>query len=745
MATASQVWHAAPVRTSPQLVVVLVATFACSGPSKPPTVPAPVAEPVVTPVVAPAVMTPIPATVAATPKAIDASLIAAAKAALLAKHGETHRARIERGVDQVAVLWRTEDGDLGKFVTEHFIADPKAIDALFARLQAQLEQVDGHVLELGRSLRWDIDVDTGPMLPVDSLLGSLDPGAHVVEDMFNAKVAFAALLNFPLTTLTDRLRDGSKYTRRQWAEVRLTGRFDTRIPGAIAAQISASGAAADEYIAGYNIWMHHVLDEAGERRFPSGKRLITHWNLRDELKANYADKDGPAKQRTIVKVMERIVTQTIPKAVIDNPRLDWNPFTNAVTAAPAAEIEANAPAQRATAPSTEREPDTRFAQVISHFAAYRKADPFSPTAPSHPARAFDGAEMPEPRVRALLLDVIDSRLIAQAAKEIEAKLGRKLEPQDIWYEFGGGSVPEAQLDAETRKRYPTAAAFAKDLPRILRGLGFTDRQAKTLAANIAVDPSRGAGHAMEARRHGDKPHLRTRVGDKGMDYKGYNIAIHELGHNVEQYLSLYEVDHTLLAGTPNVAFTEALAFLFQARDLELLGRPRTAKEIEAGGRASQRDSARVGEAERLRVLDHLWNTWEIAGSSLVEIEVWHWLYAHPNATAADLREATGRIAREIWDQHYAPVLGGKGTTSILGIYSHTITSPLYLFNYVLGHLIAFQVEEHLHGKNAKTFAAEFTRIAKHGAVLPDEWMKHATGAPVSAKPMLDAATRAIKK
>jgi hypothetical protein len=36
---------------------------------------------------------------------------------------------------------------------------------------------------------------------------------------------------------------------------------------------------------------------------------------------------------------------------------------------------------------------------------------------------------------------------------------------------------------------------------------------------------------------------------------------------------LYEVDHTLLAGVPNTAFTEALAFLFQARDLKLLGRP----------------------------------------------------------------------------------------------------------------------------------------------------------------------------
>ena len=56
-----------------------------------------------------------------------------------------------------------------------------------------------------------------------------------------------------------------------------------------------------------------------------------------------------------------------------------------------------------------------------------------------------------------------------------------------------------------------------------------------------------------------------------MDYKGFNIAIHELGHNVEQVFSMSRIDHTLLEGVPNTGFTEAFAFLFQARDLELLG------------------------------------------------------------------------------------------------------------------------------------------------------------------------------
>ena len=192
-----------------------------------------------------------------------------------------------------------------------------------------------------------------------------------------------------------------------------------------------------------------------------------------------------------------------------------------------------------------------------------------------------------------------------------------------------------------------------------------------------------------------------------MDYKGYNIAVHELGHNVEQVFSLESVDHTLLIGVPNNAFTEAPAFVFQARDLELLG-------------LQQPDAA----SERERVLGDFWQTWEIAGVALVDLATWHWMYDHPEATAADLREAVVRIAEEIWDRYYAPVLGGT-TTPLLGVYSHMISYPLYLADYPIGHLIAFQIEEHLH--KVGQLGPEFERMASFGAVTPDVWMTHATG------------------
>jgi hypothetical protein len=654
------------------------------------------------------------------------AMVAEAKAKLVAKFGDANKERIERGITQVAQLWRVGDGDLVAFALEQFVADPAARDVMFDRMQSMLEQIKGHYLEVTRTAKWVSEVEDGKPVPgVDQLLAAYDPGAHVADDMFRTKVAFAVLLNFPLTTLADRIRDAAKMDRRAWAEVRLTRWFEQRIPGELAQAASAAEANADRYIAGYYIWMHHVLSEDGKRRFPSGKHLISHWNLRDELKANYADAEGLAKQRTIAKVMDRIVTQMIPKVVIDNPNVDWNPFTNQVTAAEAGTVEADAPKDRSTTVSDEREPDTRFAHVIEHFKAAQAIDKFSPIAPTEIQRAFDAAELPEDRVRGMLVEILESPLATKAAAEMEKRLGRKLEPHDLWYEFGGGDTAEAELDAITRERYPTAEAFAKDLVRILTGLGFTEARANYVASHIAVDPSRGAGHAMAAERRDDKAHLRTRVEPNGMTYKGYNIAIHELGHNVEQTFSLYDIDSTLLAGVPNTAFTEALAFLFQARDLELLGRPKPS-----------------GDAEKLRVLDAFWNTREIAGSALVEMDVWKWLYAHPDATPAQLREATVRIAQETWDEYYAPMLGGRGVT-LLGIYSHTITSPLYLFNYVVGHVIAFQVEGHVAGKDKATFATEFERVCKLGNILPDLWMQQATGKPVTAQPLLDATARAL--
>jgi hypothetical protein len=660
----------------------------------------------------------------------------ALKAELIAKHGVAQTSRVVRGVDQVAALWRPEDGDLEAFARESFVSEPRLLDVTFRRFEYAFEQLDGHFLEIGRELRRPTDLDEGELLAIDKRFAAFDPSAHLLEDLFASKLAFTALLNFPLTTLEERTALASSkggMSRRAWAESRLTQRFAQRVPADVLQRITEAQARADLYIAEYNVWMHHVVDQDGARLFPKGKRLISHWNLRDELKAAYADTAGTAKQRALVKIMERIVTQTIPAVVVNNPRVDWNPWTNAVAEAPAATVEADAPKPTKSAQHdvTAPEPSTRYAHLLEQFHAAKAVDPFSPSMPTAIQRSYElGRQLSEARVKALLTEVLTSPLVPKVKAEIEHRLGRKLEPQDLWYDGfkARASINESDLDALTQKRYPTKSAFAADLPRILTSLGFSDERARFLSSYIVVDAARGAGHALQSARRGDLPHLRTRIEKDGMNYKGYNIAVHELGHNVEQVISLYEVDHTLLAGVPNNAFTEALAFVFQARDLDLLGL------------TSQTPQARA-QATRDRVLADFWATWEIAGVALVDVAVWHWMYEHPSASPDELRDAVVKLSKETWDRYYAPVLGGAGTT-LLGIYSHMIAYPLYLADYPLGHLIAFQIEEQL--EKSKALGVEFERMAKTGAVAPDVWMKTATGAPVSAAPLLRATERALR-
>jgi hypothetical protein len=645
---------------------------------------------------------------------------------LVAKYGEQQKPRVLRGLHQVAGFWRVDDGDAAAFedfVRANFAGDPATLDTMFNRFERLIQQLEGHMHEINREFRQQMDLDLGPVLPFDEVFGGYDPSAHVIDDFFQNKLAFTVLLNFPLTTLDQRLQNGATWTRRQWAEARLAQRFSKRIPADVNLSIAQAGAEAEQYISEYNIWMYHLLDQQGQRLFPPKMRLLSHWNLRDQIKAEYADpQNGPARQRMIQQVMERIVTQTIPKVVVNNPAVDWNPYTNEVKPAAAKDSGAPAPAQVANSP----EPDTRYATLLKTFIASKKADPYSPTAPTLIARRFDeDREIPEPRVKAMLQQVLTSPLVPQVAKLIESRLGRPLEPFDVWYNgFRPGSkYTEAELDQIVAKRFPTPEAYQKDIPNLLMKLGFSPSRAQYVANNIIVDPARGSGHAMGAEMPSEKAHLRTRVEKTGMNYKGFNIAVHEMGHNVEQTFSLNDVDHTLLKGVPNTAFTEALAFVFQGHDLELLG--------------LQSPDAR-SEAEK--TLNDFWGTYEIAGVALVDVAVWHWMYDHPQATPRQLDEATVQIAKNIWNHYYAPVFH-KQDVVLLGIYSHMIDSFMYLPDYPIGHMIANQIEAQM--KKAGNIGSEFERMAKMGDVTPDLWMENATGRPVGPEALLDATQRAL--
>lgn len=656
---------------------------------------------------------------------IDEGTVQATIDRLLARHGEGEGARLRRGVRQAAERWWATDGDAEAFTAfceQQFLADAAALDAAFARIQTLMEQVDGHLYEVRRELAAPIDLDTGPIQPLDHLFAEVDFATHVEEDLFRSKVAFAILLNFPLWSLEEMMRLSPEWDRETWARARMTDRFAQRVPAELLQETTRVYVATERYIGSYNLRLDRLVDETGARPFPEGLSLISHWGLRDELASYYAEPspEGLAKQRLIQRVMERIVRQEIPAAVIDNADLLWNPVTNEVFP-----LAPGAPADPALAAP---EGDRRYAHLLDIFHAVRALDPYCPATPTYIRKRFErDRQMLESEVEALLVSVLDAPEVRAAGAAIARQLGRPLEPFDLWYAGfkARGAYTEDRLDAMVRPRWPSIEAFQKGLPSLLEGLGFRPERAAFLADRIVVDPARGAGHAMQALRREDKAHLRTRIpANGGMDYKSYNVAMHELGHNVEQVFSLNGVGPWWLSGVPNTACTEAFAFVFQARDLEMLGLRSKATGAPRG------DSA----------LATLWNTFEIAGVSLVDMRVWHWLYDHPEASPAELREAVLAIARAVWNRHFAPVFGLEDS-DLLAIYSHMIAYGLYLPDYAIGHIIAFQIADRLHGGD---FGAEVERITSQGRLTPDAWMRGAVGGPISSASLLGASRAALE-
>ncbi len=565
------------------------------------------------------------------------------------------------------------------------------------------------ILDLKRPLH----LDWGDILPIDLKFGQYNPSAHMNEDFFKNKIAFFVQLNFPYYTLSEKSEKGPRWNRKEWAMARMGDEFLSRVPAPVYQTISQIMTEADTYISEYNIFMGKLIDENHKTYFPEDLKLISHWGIRDELKARYNDPDGLFKQKMIYQVMLRIINQEIPEMVIDSSQYSWDPMANKIYK-DGKEIEFTP------------EPNTRYNVFLKTSKGMKKLDPFYPALPTHIKRIFERTrEIPEAEVEELFESILTSPQANKVGKLISQRLGRKLEPYDIWYNGfrAGSTVPEEKLDKIVAEKYQTVEAFEIDIPNILMKLGFSKDQAAFIAPKIVVDAARGVGHAWGAEMKSDKAHLRTRVPKKGMNYKGFNIAMHELGHCVEQTLTLQKVDYYALHGVPNTAFTEAFAFVFQEKDFDILG-----IKIEDPN------------LKHLKALDTFWSAFEIMGVSLVDMKVWNWLYKNPGATPELLKEAVISIAREVWNKYYADIFGIKDQ-SILAIYSHMIDSALYLPDYPIGHIIAFQIGEYLEGKS---LGQEMERMCVAGKIIPQVWMKNAVGSKISTKPLLDAVDEALK-
>ena len=446
-------------------------------------------------------------------KVIDDAVVTELVGQMTADDASIDGKLLQRGASQVAALWQAEDGTAEafvQFVKDNYAASPEARRELFDKLSTAYEVLLGTQNQVAIELSLPTILAGPEPTNIDYIMSAFNPYSHLWNDLYENKVAFITILNFPNFTLQEKNEMGGNWSREQWAYARMGDMFTSRVPAALNKEAAQANADAENYIASYNIMMGHLLDKKGNKLFPENMVLLSHWNLRDEIKSNYANlPNAREKQEMIYQVMLRIIDGTIPLEVINNGAYDWAPYSN-LTWKDGAEVTLAA------------EDTRRYERILAHYKTMLKVDEYEPQRPTGIARNFEsGMEIAPEEIEALFVNLISSPQAKKVGKLIKKRLGRDLRPYDIWYDGfkSRSAISEDDLTAQTRAKYPTPEAFEADMPRMLVELGFSDADAQFIASKIKVQGARGSGHAWGAAGRWEHSLLRTRIGGEGMDYK----------------------------------------------------------------------------------------------------------------------------------------------------------------------------------------------------------------------------------
>jgi len=620
--------------------------------------------------------------------------------------------RAEAGVKRVANRWQDCDGDGDDFKTfcsEQFVAAESDRTRLLDRYESALGSIGGHLYEIGRHLRRWTDLRGDEMPEVDNLMAMFDPCPDLSDQFYKQKIAFIALLNFDRPDLATMLEQGDNWSTDQWAEVRAGWAFGPRVPAEINDRARKLEHEADMFVSEFHVPVGAMIDDEGKSWFGKDRKLIAHWLIREEIKAGYTEENGINKQRALSWVMGRHIDGTLPKSVMDaSCSGKWDPRKNTIDGELATNLLG----------------PVRYEQLLSQRSVANDYDKYYEEHPTAIARKFDlEREIPEETVEALMIELLEAPVRKDIAKLMSEKLGRPLESFDIYLEDIGESGSAAELDEKVTAMFKDELVFQKKLPEVLRGLGYTDEDADFLGARVNVEIARGAGHAMRPGIPEYHAWLRTNRLDDRLGWDGFDTAMHELGHNLEQLISTHFVPRPLLRNVPNTACTEAFAFLYQNKAREVVG------ILEE----DQETSFAYASIEGLLA------ACQIAGPSLVELYTWRWLYKNSEATPEQLRDQMLSIADDVWNKYFKEQFG-EDPYHILAAYQHMVGYPLYLADYTIGHVISHQIKSHMRGKD---LAAETKRICSIGRLTPDLWMKRAVGSGISAKQLIDDATAGL--
>ena len=633
---------------------------------------------------------------------------------LIDTHGESVRQRATDGIARAAAMWTDADGDDEAFATfcnDYFIPDADDLKVLVGRLETALEQVGGHLYEMRRTLRRWSDLRGEPFGKVDDLLATFDPTPDLSDQYWRQKLAFVARLNLDRPDLDTMLRDGGNWSSDEWATVRVSQAFGPRIPADVADLVRALSFKSGKFVSEFHVPVHTLVGADGQRWFDEGRTLIAHWLIREEIRAAYAVDGGETRQRALMWVMRRHIDGTIPTSIMDGSNTaDWDAQSNLLGGDDPGPLLG----------------PVRYEHWCDNIKVARALDVHHDEHPTALRRKFDlEREIPEDEVVRQLELLLEAPARADLADLMRQRLGRPLEPQDIYLDELAPPRAADELDKAVKERFGDHRGFELALPDVLEQLGYSHGDAHFLGRRIRVEIAKGAGHAMRPALPEYSAWLRTNSLDHELGWDGFDTAMHELGHNLEQLCSTHFVPRPALRGVPNTACTEAFAFLYQGLAGDVLHLP-------------DEDS---DAAVDMACCERLLAAAQIAGPALLEIYVWRWIYDNPDAGPEAVRDTVLRIADDVWNrsfqQHFGP-----DPYAILGTYQHMVGYPLYLADYALGHIISHQIIRHMHGRD---LATETRRICSIGNLTPDAWMRKAVGSGIDASVLADDAAKAASR
>lgn len=641
--------------------------------------------------------------------------IDATVAALVERHGREEAERIRGGVERVAQRWGSSDGsaeEFARFCQDFYVSNPEDRKRLLARLETVITTTHGHLREITRDTGQWVELAGDRIEGVDELLAAFDPAPDLAEQLYAQRIAFLLLLNFETPTLETMQREGSGWSMDQWVTARLTRELPPRLPGDVQIAASRKHKAAKQWIYSMHPHVGSMVDADGRRLYDPGTTLLPHWKVRDEAIRAYDTPGALARQRALMWCMRRSIDGTLPQVLLErDPDGPWDPQANTIDGQPVQETIGL----------------VRYEHWLELFHAEQLYDPYYPEYPTVLARSWElDREIPPDRAEEILVDLLRAPVRKRLYAFLRDRLGRSLEPHDVYCCTPFERAPAEELDAAVARRFQGIDDFGRQLPTILREIGFQDTEADWLAARIRVERSRDAGHCSPPGLPEYGPWLTTSLNRGRFDFGAYATATHELGHAVESAVSVPRAPRPALRGVPGSCAVEAVANVFCDTRFRLVG-----------VKLSTEDIAPLDQM----TIESMLASCQMSGPGLLELRVWRWLYAHPDATAAQLRDAVLQIAADIWGEFYEPYFG-PDPYYLPAAYQHMIGYPLYLANYVLSDIALQQMRAHVRGKD---LAAELMRMYTIGRLTPDIWMERAVGAPLSAEPFLRDADRVLKQ